>query len=107
MESTPESTERLSSLLGKVRADELTELYERHGVDNVPDLVTEIRRDGSSTIATWVFRSGEGVHYDEIVMDVATKVGLKDYPAEVTDETELELLVVQHLVRKHFDSLSP
>jgi hypothetical protein len=66
---TPESTERLSSLLGKVRADELTELYERHKVDNVPDLVTEIRRDGSSTIATWGFRSGEGVHYDEIVMD--------------------------------------
>ncbi len=46
MESTPRSTERLLSLLSKVPADELTELFERHGVDNVSDLVTEIPHGG-------------------------------------------------------------
>lgn len=107
METSPSSTSRLSALLSKVPADELTELYERHGVGNVSDLVSEIRRDGSNSIATWVFRLGEGVNYDEIVMDVASKVGVDYNAEELADERELELLILQHLVRKHFDSLSP
>ncbi len=107
MESTPRSTERLLKLLIKASAEELTELYERHGGNNAADLVTEIRHDGSNSITTWIFRFGEGVHYDEIVMDVATKVGVKYDPNDVADETELELLVVQYLVKKRFHSLSP
>jgi len=94
-------------LLIKASAKELTELYERHGGNNQADLVTEIRRDGSNSVTTWIFRFGEGVHYDKIVMDVASKVGVKYDPNDVANETELELLIVQHLVRNHFDLLSP
>ncbi len=107
MESSELSTKRLLSLLNRASKEELSEFFERHGVDNASDLVAEIRRDGSNSLTTWIFRFGEGVNYDEVVMDVASKVGVKYDSAEVADETELELLIVQDLVRKHFDSLSP
>lgn len=107
MESSESSTKRLLSLFNRASKEELSELFERHGVDNASDLVAEIRRDGSNSLTTWICRFGDGVNYDEVVMDVASKVGVKYDLAEVADETEIELLIVRDLVRKHFDSLSP
>jgi len=110
MESSSKSNERLVILFRRAPESDLQELYERHEVaaaDGVEALVDEIRRDGSNTLITYSFRSGEGVNYDEIVKGVADTVGVKYDPTQITDEAQLELAVAQHLIRKYFDSLTP
>jgi len=107
MESSKESNGRLKSLLRKSGKDEIKEIYKRHGIkyNRVVKLVNEIRLDGSNTIAN-LFRWGDGVNYDEIVMDVADKVGVEYNSDEIKSESELEFLILRHLLKKHFDSLS-
>ncbi|QLA15799.1 hypothetical protein [Desulfolutivibrio sulfoxidireducens] len=100
------SNHRLEQLFRKSSHAELQDFYKRHDCNNIQDLVEEIRRDGSNTFAT-VFRGGDGVHYAEIVADVADKVGVKYSKDTVNNEMELELLIIIHLIRKHFDKMSP
>lgn len=107
MDSFELSNDRLLTLFHKAPEDDLKELYKRHSVRKEQDLVSEIRRDGSNTITTWVFRFGKGVNYEEIVRNVASKVGVKYKPADIANEAQLELMIVQHLIKKHFDALTP
>ena len=50
---------------------------------------------------------GEGVNYDEIVADVASKLKVRLNPQIVKDERDLELLILQRVFEDYFDKLSP
>lgn len=112
MMSSVNSNERLEDLLAKCSYDDVKEIYKRHGVDTRHDrkgiekLAREILWDGSNTIMTWVIRWGKPVNYDEIVCDVADKVKVQYDKEQIKNESELELLIVTHLVKKHFESMS-
>ena len=104
MEST-QSNERLLNLFHKIPPEELKELYERHGGKNVTELVQLIRRDGANSLATWLYRWGEGVDYDEIVRDVAAQIKVEYKEKDINSEEDLEQIILQHLIKKHFESL--
>ena len=116
--SDEESNRRLIEVLFKAVQDSdglenLKVLFERHKVNasrydslEIYELVEQIRKDGSNDIMV-VVRGGKGVNYDEIVRDVADKVGVDYKKEKVSDESELELLIVQHLVKQYFSRLTP
>lgn len=112
----------------------LMALFGRHGVTRydiraVEELVERIRRDGSNSISTlgrdvvatasiWLprdwkwalpksFRQGGGVNYDEVVRDVAKRMGIRFDSEVAEDERGVELLILQHVFKEYFDKLSP
>lgn len=107
MDFDEDSNRRLAQLFRKASHAELQDFYKRHDCKDVLSLVKEIRKDGSNTFVTHLFRSGDGVHYAEIVADVADKVGVKYSKDSVKNEMELELIIIVHLIRKHFEKMSP
>lgn len=73
---------------------------------SIEKLVTEIRLNGGNTIAN-ICRMWEGVDYDEIVDDVADKVGAPERDIkEAKDVCEKELILLNHVLKKYFEGLS-
>jgi uncharacterized protein YaaW (UPF0174 family) len=98
----------LIKLLKKVERQDpenalLAELYKRHSKKTIEDLVTDLRQDASNTIGR-IFTGA--VDYDECVKRVAQKVGVKARFL-TGDEAQNELLLLQILLKTHFEKLSP
>lgn len=90
-----------------VEPERLTPIFERHGVAataGIESLVAEIRRDGSNTIST-LFRGGDGVHYAEIVADVARASGCT--VREGASVQELESLLVEKVMSDYYRDCKP
>ncbi len=87
-----------ASVLGSVR--------ERHGISqrgSLRLLAEEIRLDGSNSF-TSLFRGYEGVAYEEIVCDVASKLGA---PVRAEDSlVEAEWAVLRHVAEGYWEGLS-
>ena len=101
------SNKRLKKLFSQIPEEKMFPIYERHGIEpqeGPNDLVDEIRLDGSNTI-TSLFRGWEGVDYDEIVRDVASKM---DVPyADTEDERKIETRLLEKLIEKYLKNASP
>lgn len=111
--TSPESNERLRRILLRVPREDLADLFERHGVTagspakEIAELIDMIRKDGSNSIVTYMGRLGEGVNYDEIVRDVADKVGVKCDPKKIKNEADLEMMIIQRIVEEVVAKLTP
>jgi uncharacterized protein YaaW (UPF0174 family) len=60
------------------------------------DIAAEIQKYGANTLAS-VFRSGRGVPYDEIVRDVASKLGLRSHGPIEDVEASIQAKLLQNL----------
>lgn len=88
------SSERLVNVLKKAPKSRLRPLLERHGLkpsEGPRELVREIELDGSNTVAS-IFRGFSGVPYQEVVRDVAAKLGIPSSPDDPEEEIELKCL---------------
>jgi uncharacterized protein YaaW (UPF0174 family) len=60
------------------------------------DIAAEIQKYGANTLVSQAFRSGRGVRYEEIVRDVASRLGL---PSR-TDVRDIETSILENLLEK-------
>jgi len=102
-----DASKRLQALLREVASQpggeaRLRPLYDRHGIEpseGTDALVEEIQLDGANTFAS-LFRGWAGVDYDEIVRDVATKVGAtlhSDYDESDAERAVLDVILDRYL----------
>ncbi|MBM4346103.1 MAG: hypothetical protein FJ100_22245 [Deltaproteobacteria bacterium] len=93
-------------ILQRVQAKEpsrLDSIFKRHGVapgERTADLLKEIRQDGSNTV--WLPFRPEGVHYREVVEDVAKAIDAKVRATVV----ETEQSVVARVVELYYEKCS-
>jgi len=84
----------LIALLTRIERKRLSSLYNRHGLEigrPVEELVRAIRLDGSNSFVS-IVRGGEGVSYEELVKDVASKMKVKFKQNETVVEIERKCL---------------
>lgn len=70
----------------------------------VRDIAAEIQKFGANTLKTQLLRSGKGVPYEQIVRDVAGRVGVKS--AEKSTR-EIEREIVTRLLLEAYEAMSP
>lgn len=105
------SNTRLVDLLRRSNPEDLSPLYDLledkvEGRPSNPDeLADHLRRWGSNTLVTWVFRWGDGVNYDEVVRDVADALKVERGPGG--DERDVELAIVGKIVQEYLKTASP
>lgn len=83
----------------------LEDLYKRHNKYTPEDLLKEICLDGSNTIAS-IFRGWTPVHYDEVVRDVAEKIGVKDENIDKDNMQKNEIMIIGKLIEDFWKNLS-
>ena len=109
MGTSSASTEDLCNLLLAVEKKDpqhqlLQNIFKRHDQYSVPAVVREICEDGSNTIAR-LARFNTPVNYDEIVRDVAEKIGVKSDLLS-WDVPRCEQLLLAELMKKYWNKLS-
>ena len=82
----------------------LQNIFKRHDQYSVEAVVREICEDGSNTIARFA-RFNTAVNYDEVVRDVAEKIGVTTSLLS-WNVTECEQLLLAELMKKYWDKLS-
>jgi uncharacterized protein YaaW (UPF0174 family) len=70
----------------------------------VRDIAAEIQKFGANTLKTQLLRSGKGVPYEQIVRDVAGRVGVKS--AEKSTR-EIEREIVTKLLMETYETMAP
>jgi uncharacterized protein YaaW (UPF0174 family) len=70
----------------------------------VRDIAAEIQKFGANTLKTQLLRSGKGVPYDQIVRDVAGRVGVKSGEKSTR---EIEREIVTKLLLEAYETMSP
>ncbi len=70
----------------------------------VRDIAAEIQKFGANTLKTQLLRSGKGVPYDEIVRDVAGRVGITSGDKSTR---EIEREIVTKLLLESYETMSP
>jgi uncharacterized protein YaaW (UPF0174 family) len=70
----------------------------------VRDIAAEIQKFGANTLKTQLLRSGKGVPYDQIVRDVAGRVGVKSGEKSTR---EIEREIVTKLLMEAYETMSP
>lgn len=109
MGTSSASTLDLRNLLLAVEKKEpqhqlLQNIFKRHDQYSVQAVVREICEDGSNTIAR-LARFNTPVNYDEVVRDVAEKIGVNSSLLS-WDVTRCEQLLLAELMKKYWDKLS-
>jgi uncharacterized protein YaaW (UPF0174 family) len=70
----------------------------------VRDIAAEIQKFGANTLKTLLVRGGKGVPYDQIVRDVAGRVGVKSGEKSTRD---IEREIVTKLLMEAYETMSP
>lgn len=83
----------------------LEDLYKRHSKYTPESLLEEICFDGSNTLAS-ILRGWKPVHYDEVVRDVAEKIGIKSSVISQNNIRENEMLIMGKLIETYWNKLS-
>lgn len=83
----------------------LGQIYDRHGKNTPSSCLNEIRLDGSNTILN-IFRGRPSVDYDEVVADVARKIGIPN--DKITDDYKNnEILILEKVSNDFWSTLPP
>ena len=70
----------------------------------VRDIAAEIQKFGANTLKTLLLRGGKGVPYEQIVLDVAGRVGVKSGEKSTR---EIEREIVTKLLMEAYETMSP